>query len=185
MCSSDLNIDIAAINETKLSTTSRFNFPGYITYRTDRNQHGGGVILIKHNIRHDQFIIHNLTGLEVSAVYSYPQHTSKLLSFAAYQPPSTPLSTADLDQIFAQNDSVLIVGDLNSKHVSWKNTSVNRNGRTLVTYCIDNQVTISYPDQATYFPHHSTPSVCPLPTEAAGLLGTDFLERVGAVVDFE
>ena len=26
--------------------------------------------------------------------------------------------------------------------------------------------------------------VCPLPTEAAGLLGTDFLERVGAVVDF-
>ena len=54
---------------------------------------------------------------------------------------------------------MLIVGDLNSKHVSWNNTSVNRNGRTLVTYCIDNQITISYPDQPTYFPHHSTPSV--------------------------
>jgi len=115
----DNNIDIAAINETKLSTTSRFNIPGYITYRANRNHHGGGVmILIKHNIRHDQFIIHNLTGLEASAVYLYPQHTSKLLFVAAYQPPSSPLSTADLDQIFAQNDSVLIVGDLNSKHVS-------------------------------------------------------------------
>jgi len=117
------------------------------------------MILIKHNIRHDQFIIHNLTGLEASAVYLYPQHTSKLLFVAAYQPPSAPLSALDLDQIFAQNDSVLIVGDLNSKHVSWNNTPVNRNGRSLVTYCIDNQVTISYPDQPTYFPHHSTPSV--------------------------
>jgi len=27
--------------------------------------------------------------------------------------------------------------------------------------------------------------VCLLPTEAAGLLGTDFLEKLGAVIDFE
>jgi len=27
--------------------------------------------------------------------------------------------------------------------------------------------------------------VCSLPTEAAGLLGTDFLEKLGAVIDFE
>jgi hypothetical protein len=28
-------------------------------------------------------------------------------------------------------------------------------------------------------------SVCPLPTEAAGLIGTDFLERTGAEINFE
>ena len=27
--------------------------------------------------------------------------------------------------------------------------------------------------------------MCSLPTEAAGLLGTDFLEKTGAVIDFE
>jgi len=27
--------------------------------------------------------------------------------------------------------------------------------------------------------------VCPLPTEAAGLIGTDFLERTGAEINFE
>jgi len=27
--------------------------------------------------------------------------------------------------------------------------------------------------------------VCPLPTEAAGLIGTDFLERTGAKINFE
>ena len=30
-----------------------------------------------------------------------------------------------------------------------------------------------------------THSLCPLPTKAAGLLGTDYLDRLGAIVDFE
>ena len=117
------------------------------------------MILIKHNLRHDQFDLRNLVRLEASAVYLYPRQNRKLLFVAAYLPPTSALSAADLDHIFAQNDSIIIVGDLNSKHVSWNNTSVNRNGRALVTYCIDNQVTLSYPDQPTYFPHHTAPSV--------------------------
>jgi hypothetical protein len=116
------------------------------------------MILIKHNLRHDQFELHNLAGLETSAVYLYPRQNHGLLFVAAYQPSTPALSATDLDRIFAQNDSVLIVGDLNSKRVSCNNNSVNRNGRTLITYCIDNQVTLSYPDQPTYFSHHSAPS---------------------------
>ena len=117
------------------------------------------MILIKHNLRHDQFDLRNLTGLEASAVYLYPRQNRKLLFVAAYLPPTSTLSATDLDHIFVQNDSVILVGDLNSKHVSWNNTSVNRNSRALLTYCIDNQVTLSYPDQHTYFPHHTVPSV--------------------------
>ena len=117
------------------------------------------MILIKHNLRHDQFNLRNLTGLEASAVYLYPRQNRKLLFVAAYLPPTSLLATTDLDHIFEQNDSVILVGDVNSKHVSWNNTSVNRNGRTLITYCIDNQVTLSYPDQPTYYPHHTAPSV--------------------------
>jgi exonuclease III len=90
------NIDIAAIGETKLSPKSRFSIPGYTTYRADRNQFGGGVmILIKHNLRHDQFDLPNLAGLEASAVYPYPPQNRELLFVSAYLPPSSALSATD------------------------------------------------------------------------------------------
>ena len=73
------------------------------------------MILIKHNILHDQFDLPHLVSLEVSAVYLYPRKNHKLLFVSAYLPPSSALVPTDLDQIFAQNDSVLL-GDLNSKH---------------------------------------------------------------------
>jgi hypothetical protein len=75
------------------------------------------------------------------------------------RPPRSTLSPADLDRIFSQSDSTIIVGDLNCKHVSWNNTSVNRNGRAFLTYCIDKGVTLSYTDQPTYFLHHFDPSI--------------------------
>jgi hypothetical protein len=114
---------------------------------------------VKHTIRHDRFDVHNLAGLEASAVYLYTRQHCKLLSVVAYLPPTTALSATDLDYMLAQSDSVLIVGDLKSKHVSWKNNTVNRNGRELATYRIDNQVTLSCPDQRTYFSYHTAPSV--------------------------
>jgi len=117
------------------------------------------MLLINNNLRHDQFYLRNLEGLEATAVYLYPQNHNKLLFVAAYLPPTSALSPVDLDHIFSQNDSVVIIGDLNSKHVSWNNASVNRNGRKLLSYCIDKAVTLSYPDQPTYFPYHSDPSV--------------------------
>ena len=49
-------IDIAAISETKLSPNRRFTIPGYTTIRSDRNQFGGGVMLIINSkICHDQY----------------------------------------------------------------------------------------------------------------------------------
>jgi exonuclease III len=39
-------IDIAALCETKLTPHKRFTLPGYVIYRRDRNQHGGGVCLL-------------------------------------------------------------------------------------------------------------------------------------------
>jgi len=91
------------------------------------------MLLIKNNLRHDQFYLRNLAGLEASAVYLYPRNHRKLLFVAAYLPPTSALSPMDLDHIFSQNGSVIIVGYLNCKHVSWNNASVNRNGRALLT----------------------------------------------------
>jgi hypothetical protein len=53
----------------------------------------------------------------------------------------------------------VLVGDLNSKHITWNNVSVNRNGRILLSYCINKDINLHYPDKPTHFPHNSDPSV--------------------------
>jgi hypothetical protein len=152
-------IDIATISETKLLPKYRFTIPGYTIYRSDRNQFGGGVMLIiNNNLGHDQFYLPNLVGLEATAICLYLQNHNQLLFVSTYLPPPSAIVPADLEAIFTQNDSVLLVGDLNSKHVTWNNTSVNRNGGILLSYCINN-IFINYPDQPTHFPHNSNPSV--------------------------
>jgi hypothetical protein len=153
-------IDIATISETKLLPKYRFTIPGYTIYRSNRNQFGGGVMLIiNNNLHHDQFYLPNLIGLEATAICLYLQNHNQLLIVSAYLPPTSAIIPADLEAIFTQNDSVVLVVDLNSKHVTWNNTSVNRNGRTLLSYCINNDIFINYPDQPTHFLHNSNPSV--------------------------
>ena len=154
------NIDVAAISETKLLPKHRFNIPGFQVYRSDRNQFGGGVLLlVNNNLRHDSFTLPPLPGLEATAVYLQLQNHGQLLFISAYFPPTTTITPTDLDVIFSLHDTVVLAGDLNCKHVSWNNTSVNRNGNTLLSYCLNKSITINYPNQPTHFPHHSSPSV--------------------------
>ena len=117
------------------------------------------MILIKTAHDMTSFISTTWDGLEAYAVYLYPRNHTKLLSVAAYLLPTSELSAMDLDHIVSQNDSVIIFGDLNCKHVFWNNASVNRNVRALLTYFIGNEVTLSYPDKPTYYPYHSDPSL--------------------------
>jgi hypothetical protein len=90
---------------------------------------------------------------------SYLQNHRQLLFVSAYLPPTSILPLSDLDSIFNQHDSIILVGDVNSKHAAWHNTSGNRNGRILPSYCVNKDITLNYPDQPTHFPHNSTPSV--------------------------
>jgi len=78
---------------------------------------------------------------------------------STYPPPAAPVVRTYLDKIFSAFTSVVLVGDLNSKHIAWNCSSVNTNGKALLTYCIDNKLSIHYPDRPTRFPHNSSPSV--------------------------
>jgi hypothetical protein len=50
------NINVAAISESKLHPKSIFTMPGFKLYRSDRNQFGGGVmLLVNNNLRYDSF----------------------------------------------------------------------------------------------------------------------------------
>ena len=151
-------IDIAAISETKLLPKTRFTMPGYTVYRKDRNQFGGGVMLLINNkLRHDQFSLPNLAGLEATAISLHLQNQGRLLFVSTYLPPASPLTPADLDEIFSHDDAVLLVGDLNCKHVAWNWASANTNGDTLLSYCLQNNININHPDQPTHFPYNSYP----------------------------
>jgi exonuclease III len=108
--------DIAAISETKLLPKYIFTIPDYTIYRSDRNQFGGGVMLIiNNNLCHYQFYLPNLVGLEATTICLYLQNHNQLLFVSANLPLTSAIVPADLKAIFTQNDSVVLVGDLNSK----------------------------------------------------------------------
>jgi hypothetical protein len=117
------------------------------------------MLIINNNIRHDQFALPNMDRLEAVAAFIYLQNNEQLLFVSTYLPPAAPVVRTDLDKIFSAFTSVVLAGDLNSKHVAWNCSSVDSNGKTLLTYCIDNNLSIHYPDRPPHFPHNSAPSV--------------------------
>ena len=132
--------------------------PGFQVYRSDRNQFGGGVmLLVKNNLRHDSFSLPPLSGLKATAIY-LQLHNHNLLFVSAYLPPAVAIAPTDLEAIFSLHDTVVLAGDLNCKHVSWNNASVNTNGSTLLSYCLNNAITINSPHQPTNFPYNSYPA---------------------------
>jgi len=153
-------IDIAAVNETKLSPNRRFSIPEYTTVRTERNQFGGGtMLLINNKLRHEQYSLPSLTGLEATAIYLYLQNHRRLLFLSAYPPPTYTLTHTDLDVIFTQHDNIILTGNLNSKHVTWLNHSVNKNANNLLSYCTNKNITLNHPDQPTHYPPNAPSSI--------------------------
>ena len=117
------------------------------------------MLLINSNIQHDQFVLPTMDRLEAVAACIYLHNNEQLLFVSTYLPPATPVIRTDMDKIFSAFTAVVLVGDLNSKHVAWNCSSIDSIGKALLTYCTDNKLSIHYPDQPTHFPHNSTPSV--------------------------
>ena len=117
------------------------------------------ILLVNTNLRHDTFPLPQMTGLEATAVCLQIWNHNKLIFVSACLPPAATITQTDLDAIFSPHDAVILAGDLNCKHVSWNNASVNKNGSILLSYCLNNAITINYPNQPTHFPYNSYPSV--------------------------
>jgi hypothetical protein len=154
------NTDVATISEIKFPPKHKFTMPGFKLYRSDGNQFGGGVmILVNNNLHHDLFSLPPLSGLETTAICLQLQNHSQLLFVSAYIPPAVAIAPMDIDAIFSLHNAVVLAGDLNCKHVSWNNASVNKNGSTLLSYCLNKAITINYSNQPTHFPYNLCPSI--------------------------
>lgn len=142
------DIDIALITETKLNNTDKINIKDYETYRKDRPTHGGGVaIIVKKSVNH--ILIQNLnTNLELLGI----KITGNIHIFVLYINPNYTITHKNLNDIFDGRNKALIAGDLNARHVTWKNHINNTNGTNIYNYYLTNNINIHHSEQPTHYP---------------------------------
>jgi len=152
-------ISLVGITETHLSSLDKIKFPGYNLYLADRVTQsrgmGGVAILVRNQIIQQQMPTLNLLCLEAVAVLirlnNRPVTLVSYIISLAYQPPNRHMHISDYEQLMSLNSSIIIAGDLNTKHTNWGCRVINPNGRKLqfIAYTF---YTVSAPSEPTYFP---------------------------------
>lgn len=115
-------IDIALITETKLNQTDKINIKNYETYRKDRPTNGGGVAIIIKNTIHHSLIPDTHNILEILGI----KIKNNIHLFALYINPNYRLTQHDRAEIFDAHNKIIVAGDLNARHVTWKNPQKQR-----------------------------------------------------------
>ncbi|KAG5895938.1 hypothetical protein JTB14_016340 [Gonioctena quinquepunctata] len=129
-------------------------FPNYKVLRNDRiGRPGGGVaILVKRCHSHVQFGIYNddTHGIEAVGII-FNTRSGPLRLISAYNPPRNRLLPEALDVLLMETDQpVLVMGDLNAKHVQWSRVT-NVNGRRLREHSDRYEYQVLAPDEPTHF----------------------------------
>lgn len=76
-----------------------------------------------------------------------------------YNSPSNYITQQTLHELFT-HPKMLLIGDLNARHVAWSNNRNNRNGNSVFDYTLDHNIAVLAPDSPSHFPSNkSTPSV--------------------------
>ena len=142
-------IDILAITETFLDDTihdSSIVPFGYVIYHRDRNQHGGGVLIMVRNTfsvvnRHDLDLPYEILWIELVACSGSP-----LLFGVVYRPPSADNSVLDqlycvLNSLTSTRCNIMLCGDFNVPDIDWNTlcpTSSSQSATTLCNLAADN-----------------------------------------------
>ena len=144
------SFDVICFNETKLDIfvpCSFYNHPCYLSFRNDRNRHGGGVmIFIKRHINiHKMFKFSELFDAEfIHLVLKMNATTINII--ACYKPPDIDeenfLNGAEnYIHSFNLDDPLIIVGDLNMNlKMDLKNAVNNNLVDFLINNCLANRV---------------------------------------------
>ena len=124
-------VNICLLIETFLNSGQAFRLAIYVCHRTEKPTAGAGIaILVRRRIVHHSVTIPGLTHLEATAVQvTLAGRPVKIL--AAYHSPSRPLTGAVMNACFGGGLSVLMAGDLKTKHVDW-NSRLTRRGNDYV-----------------------------------------------------
>lgn len=151
---SRFDVDIAAIQETRLTTSHSINLLNYHTYRHDHptNSNRSVAILIKKSLSFhtentiDTQNIHNV-GLTV-----HTKHDGRLTVRCVYKAPGDPILKEDIEALLAGNRKTVLIGDLNSKHTNWNSRLCTTNGRRLDQFVEECDGIVIAPTTPTHYP---------------------------------
>ncbi|CAG5100732.1 Similar to X-element\ORF2: Probable RNA-directed DNA polymerase from transposon X-element (Drosophila melanogaster) [Cotesia congregata] len=147
-------IDIFLINETRLCEKDKLKVRNYNCIRKDKNYTAGGVaILVKKDLAYQECVVTSTIECIIIKL------ASNIFITAAYNSPANNFTTQDLNSILGIGNKVLLIGDLNARHITWNNHVNNRRGLTLFDYTLTNNCSIIFPDEPTHYPtNNSTPT---------------------------
>ena len=126
------NIDVACVSETHLAPAENFKISGYSVYREDRLDpiaSGGVAIFVRRTLDHHHILLPALTTLESVGVKINLVNGSSFRIISVYKSPNRRLHNNDLQILFQDDCSTVLMGDLNCKHQmsedkpKWKSTT--------------------------------------------------------------
>lgn len=148
---SDLNVDIIALNETRLTGRLTLKIPGFSCYRIDQHPNGSGqgvAILVRADIDHSVVAsppTHNLEAIGISL----PLKDGNITLYSVYQSPNRTLLASDISALMASGNKLLIMGDLNAKYPYWSPGPINQHGTTLYELMVNDEFIIHAPNDPT------------------------------------
>lgn len=148
---SDLNTDVLAISETRLTARSKLDMKGFACYRKDKRCNGTGqgvAILVKADLMHSLITVPNTLNLEAIGI-SLKLPCGDIVIFSVYQSPNMPLLVSDIDVLMATGNRVLLMGDINAKHPYWSPGPPNVHGKRLYEHMLNSDYIIHYPQDPT------------------------------------
>ncbi|GBN96074.1 hypothetical protein AVEN_204637-1 [Araneus ventricosus] len=118
------DVQIIALQETKLKINSTLKIKGYHIYRTDRrNKSGGGLAFLIRGINYQSIDINtriiNNTNLEIQGI-TVTWRGRPLNIFNMYHPPDLKSLPNEILDLFVE--SSICIGDLNAKQPTWGST---------------------------------------------------------------
>lgn len=131
------NLDVILIQETLLQSKHKFTFPNFATFRDDRDARGGGtMILVKRHIQASSIPNPDVCNKIEGTFVDIATNRGPLIIGSVYCRPTVAhnFDPICLDNIFSENRTIIVGGDLNAKNKIWKCRSTNHRGNMLYEY---------------------------------------------------
>lgn len=142
-------LDIIIVSETKLTQDINIRIKNFNLIRSDRTAHGGGIaIVIRNNVPYRTVGTDNTLAIENVTI----QLKDGTFIIAVYNQPRNQITIADLQTLSNIGNKVLIVGDFNARHTTWKNQNNNYNGRILFNFITSSNLILQHTNSPTHFP---------------------------------
>ena len=147
------NPELIGVTETWLQPEIKFNIPGYVIFRSDRDTRGGGALLCVKPSLKPTFINEYKVGSTEMLVVSI---LNNIGIFLIYRPPNAPQTDlASLVNILESEmtnfHKFFIMGDLNLPLIDWNNYSTNdARSKIFIDFCNDHSLFqfVNFPTRA-------------------------------------